>query len=145
MSVSKKWPRPLFRVFARGGRRAAAPILRSRAGGEPPLPYCAPAPGRLYAEKQRKYGRPATGPKKVWPSGHRTKESMAVRPPDQRGAPPLRSVKSHAQAATFCGFIRDGTAILFVVSIFRQSGENHRVFFMLFGESPQWAAKFPGG
>ena len=62
LSVSKKWLRPLFRVFARGWRRAAAPILRSRAGGEPPLPYCAPALGRLYAEKQRKYGRPDTGP-----------------------------------------------------------------------------------
>ena len=60
--MSKKWLRPLFRVFARGWRSASAPILRSRAGGEPPLPYCAPAPGRLYAEKQRKYGRPDTGP-----------------------------------------------------------------------------------
>ena len=48
------------------------------AGGVPPPPYCAPAPGRLYAEKQRKYGRPDTGPKKVWPPGHRT--SGAPRP-----------------------------------------------------------------
>ena len=28
----------------------------------PPLPYCAPALGRSDAERQRKYGRPATGP-----------------------------------------------------------------------------------
>ena len=61
LSVSKKWLRPLFRVFARGWRSASAPILRSRAG---PV-------------VRRKA-------KKVWPSGHRTKESMAVRTPDQR-------------------------------------------------------------
>ena len=28
-------------------------------------PYCAPALGRLYAERQRKYGRPDTGPKHI--------------------------------------------------------------------------------
>ncbi len=78
--MSKKWLRPLFRVFARGWRRASAPILRSRAGGEPPLPYCAPAPGRLYAEKQRKYGRPDTGPKKVWPSGFPTAKTLDCLP-----------------------------------------------------------------
>ena len=33
------------------------------------------------------------------------KESMAVRPPDQRGAPLLQSAKSHAQVAAFCGLI----------------------------------------
>ena len=42
-------------------QRDAGPILRSRAG-------------------QARYRKA----KKVWPSGHRTKDSMAVRPPDQR-------------------------------------------------------------
>ena len=64
-------------------RRAAAPILRSRAG---PV-------------VRRKA-------KKVWPSGHRTKESMAVRPPDQRGAPPLRSAKTAAQVGGFCRLMK---------------------------------------
>ena len=36
------------------------------------------------------FGRPATGPKRVWPSRHGTKESMAVRTPDQREFWPSR-------------------------------------------------------
>ena len=45
----------------------------------------------------------------------KSKESMAVRTPDQRGAPPLRSAKSHAQVAAFCGFIGVGRTTLFVI------------------------------
>ena len=80
LSVSKKWLGHFFE-FLQG------------AGGEPPLPYCAPAPGRLYAEKQRKYGRPGPVPGRPYCApapGNRTKagcvhpgkESMAVRTPD---------------------------------------------------------------
>ena len=54
---SKKWPKPLFR-HAQGSLRGAFSAL----GGVPSLLYCAPALGRSDAERQRKYGRPATGP-----------------------------------------------------------------------------------
>ena len=76
LSVSKKWLRPLFRVFARGWRRAAAPILRSRAGGVPPLPYCAPA---LAASRRSHTALPRRAG-----CTQKSKESMAVRTPDQR-------------------------------------------------------------
>ena len=58
-----------FLAQCRGGE---PPLPFLSPGGVPPLPYCAPALGRPDAEKQRKYGRPDTGPKTVWPSGHRT-------------------------------------------------------------------------
>ena len=111
MSVSKKWLRPLFRVFARGWRRAA-----QRDAG--PVPFFALAgcvdPGKesmavraqclgghIALPRRATERRPvvSTQAKRVWPSGHRTKENMAV---PTRDFPDLFRAPGGVPAGTKC-------------------------------------------